>query len=328
MISVIIPTYNCEKYIGEAIDSVLHQTCLDYEVIVIDDGSTDATRSIIESRYQTVRYFYVENKGVASARNYGIAKAKGNLIAFLDADDIWLPEKLEKQKELFDRNQALGMVFTENSFFYEHGIIANKLNKRESLMRGDIVRNIFLHSYVVTSTVMVRRSIFDVVGLFDEELLVAEDDNMWMRIGIEYGIALLDEPLVRYRKTTGSLSSDLSAVSVGVNKHVELMKSRYPDLYDRIGPLAIRIKYSDQCFSEGYRDFSRGNYAVSRTRFIDSYMNNPFRLTPLIFYISTYLPAQIIEIIRGMKREVNKKTALGRSGSVGQALDKPYRGSV
>lgn len=309
MISVIIPTYNCAPYISEAIDSVLHQTCPDYEVIVIDDGSTDATRSIIENRYHTVRYFYVENNGVASARNYGIAKAHGDLIAFLDADDIWLPEKLEKQKELFNKNEELGMVFTENSYFNEHGIIADKLNKQDSLMRGDIVRNIFLHSYVVTSTVMVRRSVFDTVGLFEEELSVAEDDNMWMRIGIKYGIALLDEPLVRYRKTTGSLSSNFSAVFIGVNKQVELLKSRYPDLYARIGPLAIRMKYADLYFSEAYRDFSRGNFAVSRTRFIDSYMNNPFRLKPLIFYVSTYLPAQIIEMIRVMKREVNKKTA-------------------
>jgi len=310
MISVIIPTYNCAPYITEAIDSVFHQTCHDYEVIIIDDGSTDATRTIIESRYQTVRYFYVENNGVASARNYGIAKAHGDLIAFLDADDIWLPEKLEKQMELFNKNEELGMVFTENSYFDEHGILANTLNKQERLMHGDIVRNIFLHSYVVTSTVMVRTSVFDTIGLFDEGLLVAEDDNMWMRIGMKYGIALLDEPLVRYRKTKGSLSSNFAAVVIGLNKQIELLKSRYSDLFNRIGPLAIRKKYADLYFSEAYRDFSRGNYAVSRSRFIDSYRNNPARLKPLIFYISTYLPVQIVETIRGIKRKVSKSTVL------------------
>lgn len=309
MISVIIPTFNCEKYICEAIDSVLHQTCSDYEIIVVDDGSMDDTKEMIKVRYPAVRYFYVENNGVSAARNLGISKAQGELIAFLDADDRWLPEKLEKQAAQFGLDETVGLVFTENYFFHEQEISKFTANKRSRLMHGNIVRNIFLKSYVVTSTVMVRKSVFDRVGLFEEELSVAEDDNMWMRIGMKYNIVLLDEKLVQYRTTSGSLGSDFNALIIGGNKHIEILKTRYSDLYDRLGPIAIRKKHADLYFSEAYRDFNQGNYTSSRTRFIDSYISYPFRLRSLFYLLSTYFSSQAIEMIRGMKRRVTKNTA-------------------
>lgn len=307
MISVIIPTYNSDKYICEALDSVLQQTYTDYEIIVIDDGSTDSTRTIIDNRYNMVRYYYVKNNGVSAARNSGISMAQGELIAFLDADDMWLPEKLEKQASMFNKNDKLGLVFTENYFFNGQGISEFSANKRARLMRGDIVKNIFLNSYVVTSTVMVRKSVFDHVGLFEEDLQVAEDDNMWMRIGMKYDIALLDERLAQYRTTVGSLSSDSNALIIGGDKQIKLLRSRYSDLYDRLGPLTIRKKYADFYFSEAYRDFMQGNYSASRSRFLDSYMNNPFRPKSLIYFLSSFLPSQAIEMIRGVKRGIVKK---------------------
>lgn len=309
MISVIIPTYNCDKYICEAIDSVLRQTYSDYEIIVIDDGSTDTTRTIIKNKYSSIRYYYVKNSGVSAARNFGISMAQGELIAFLDADDMWLPEKLEKQAALFNKDEELGLVFTENIFFNEQGVSEFTANKLTRLMHGDIVRNIFLNSYVVTSTVMVRKSVFDHIGRFEEDLLVAEDDNMWMRIGMKYGIALLDERLAQYRMTKGSLSSDFDGIIIGVNKQIEILRSRYPDLYDSLGPLAIRKKYADLYFSEAYRDFNQGNYSASRTRFIDSYMSYPLRPRSLFYFFSTYLPSWTIEMIREIKRGIIKKPA-------------------
>lgn len=308
-ISVVIPTYNSAGYICEAIDSVLNQTCSDYEILVIDDGSTDNTGVLVQSRYPAIRYIRTENKGVSHARNLGISKARGELIAFLDADDRWMPEKIEKQAALFQADKTIGMVFTENYFFNEQGVSAFTANKRSRLMRGNIVRNIFLNSYVVTSTVMVRKSVFDRVGLFEEELAVAEDDNMWMRIGMKHRIELLDERLVQYRMTAGSLSSDFKAIVTGVNRQIQILQTRYPDLYDTLGSLAIRKKYAELYFSEAYRDFNQGRYSASRTRFIDSYINYPFSLRSLFYYLSTYLPSQSIQMIRGMKRCATKSTA-------------------
>ncbi len=309
MISVIIPTYNSAKYICEAIDSVLCQSYSDYEIIVIDDGSTDDTKTIIETCYPAVKYFYKKNSGVSAARNLGISMAKGEFIAFLDADDRWLSQKLEKQTALFMEDETLGLVFTENSFFNGLDISEFSADKKNRLMRGDIVKNIFLNSYVVTSTVMVRKSVFDHVGFFEEELSVAEDDNMWMRIGMKYGIALLDEQHAQYRITGGSLSSDFAAIVIGVTRHIEILRTRYPAMYARLGPLAIRKKYADLYFSEAYQDFNQGEYAASRFRFMDSYMNYPFRPKSLLYFLSTYLPSQMIERIKGIKRRALKNIA-------------------
>lgn len=312
MISVIIPTYNCDKYICEALDSVLHQTCSDYEIIVIDDGSTDTTKAIIDTGYQTVRYYYMENNGVAAARNFGISKAQGELIAFLDADDKWLPEKLEKQAVLFLKNDTLGMAFTENRFFDEQGMQSKKVCKRERLMEGDIVKNIFLKSYVVTSTVMVRKQVFDAVGLFEEGLTVAEDDNMWMRIGMKYSVELLDEPMLMYRMTEGSLSRNRCNIFSGVKASIEIVKNKYPDLYNRLGNSVIRRKYSNLFFSEGYHYFSQGMQKEARNNFIKSYINKPFELKPLLYMASTYLPEWIIVKIKDTKRKYNKELCYDR----------------
>lgn len=108
-VSVIIPVYNSEKYLAEAIDSVLAQTYQDFELIIVDDGSTDHSREIAKS-YPKVKYIYQENRGVAAARNYGIKQAKGEFLAFLDADDLWLPEKLALQMEVFAKEPSLEIV--------------------------------------------------------------------------------------------------------------------------------------------------------------------------------------------------------------------------
>lgn len=310
MISVIIPTYNCDKYICEALDSVLCQTCPDYEIIVIDDGSTDTTKAIIESSYHSVRYFYVKNGGVAAARNYGISKARGELIAFLDADDRWLPEKLEKQAALFTQNDTLGMVFTENSFFSEQGILSKNVHKRERLMTGDIVKNIFLNSYVVTSTVMVRKKVFDDVGPFEEGLTVAEDDNMWMRIAMKHGVELLDEKLIMYRITEGSLSRNRYNIFSGVKASIELIQNKYPDLYNHLGMSVIRSKYSNLFFSEGYHYFSQGMQEEARLNFKKSYIKNIFNNKSLVYYFSTYLPPSVIEKIKVVKRRLDSEVVL------------------
>ena len=307
MISVIIPTYNSDKYICEALDSVLLQTYSDYEIIVIDDGSTDTTREVIENRFRTVRYYYVENNGVSAARNLGISMAQGELIAFLDADDKWLPEKLEKQAALFDKNDTLGMAFTENCFFDEQGILSKKAYKRERLMRGDIVKNIFMNSYVVTSTVMVRKRVFDTVGLFEEDMVVAEDDNMWMRIGMKFGVELLDEPMLMYRITEGSLSRKKHNIFIGVKTHIENLKKKYPDLYNRLGTSTIRKKYSNLFFSEGYHYFTQGMQKEARSNFIKSYINNPFELKSLLYMFSSCFPQWIIENIKETKRKYSKE---------------------
>jgi glycosyltransferase involved in cell wall biosynthesis len=130
-VSVVIPTYNSAHLLDDALQSVLEQTYKDFEIIVVDDGSTDNTSEVVSKYNDKLHYFRVDNRGPAKARNYGISKATGKYIAFLDADDKWLPTKLEKQVSMFEQNPEFGMVFTENSLFDAKGIYKNSLGKEK-----------------------------------------------------------------------------------------------------------------------------------------------------------------------------------------------------
>lgn len=302
MISVIIPTYNSTKYIGEAINSVLRQTITNYEIIVVDDGSTDNTKEIIDNNFPQVRYFYIPHQGVSRARNYGIERARGEFIAFLDADDLWLPEKLEKQIGVFNSDQELMLVFTEHRFFDSNGIREATFSKKERLMKGDVVKNIFLYSHVALPTVMVRKNVFQEIGYFDENLNVAEDDNLWIRIALKFRIQLLDEVLVHCRMTENSLSRTTSNVVTGVLKNVELIEKKYPDLRKRLGRVNIRRKKSYIYSDYGYFYFSNRDYEMSRRYYLKS-ITYYFNLGSLIYLFFSFFPRSIIEKVRVYKRK-------------------------
>lgn len=300
MISVIIPTYNSEKYINEALISVLRQTYTDFEIIVIDDGSTDRTKEIIENKFPGVRYFYISNQGASKARNYGIQRARGEYIAFLDADDLWLPEKLEKQLKEFNDDQELMMVFTEHLEFDTNGFRKSVFSKKEKLMKGDVVKKIFLYSYVALPTVMVRRKVFQEIGYFDESLKVAEDDNLWMRIALKFRIHLLDEVLVHVRLRENSLCRTESTLFTGVLKNIDLIENKYPDLKRRLGWVNLKRKKSDINFSHGYHLFSIGDYVICRKYFIKSFFYYPM-IKSVVYCFSSFLPLSLIKIIRDIK---------------------------
>ena len=301
MISVIIPTYNSGAFISEAIHSVLCQTCTDYEIIVIDDGSTDNTREIIEKKFPQVRYFYISNQGASKARNYGIQRARGEYIAFLDADDLWLQEKLEKQLKVFNADHELMMVFTEHRAFDANGFRKAMFSKKERLMKGDVVKNIFLYSYVALPTVMVRRKVFKEIGCFEENLQVAEDDNLWMRIALKFRIHLLDEVLVHVRLRENSLTRTARNLFDGGLKNIELIENKYPDLRKRLGRGIIRRKKSIIYNFYGYFFFSKGDYAMSKRYLMRSITFYP-RMVSIIYCIFSFFPPSLVEKIRNGKR--------------------------
>ncbi|MBD2573165.1 glycosyltransferase family 2 protein [Arthrospira platensis] len=182
--SVIIPVYNCDRFLGEAIDSVLIQTYQDYEIIVIDDGSTDQTCQVLEPYRNKIQYFYQENQGSAVARNLGIKEARGELIAFLDADDFWLlPEKLGEQVNCFEQQPSLGSVHTGWRIVDEAG---DKIIDVEPW--GD-VPNLNLESWLMykpvkTSGMMIRQDWLEKVGGFDGELRQSHDVDLVLRLAL------------------------------------------------------------------------------------------------------------------------------------------------
>ncbi|MEE4265060.1 MAG: glycosyltransferase [Desulfobacteraceae bacterium] len=194
LVSVIIPTYNRAWVLKEAIDSVLAQDFRDFELIVVDDGSTDNTGQILDAYHQDLMVIRQPNKGVSAARNRGIAAAGGGLIAFLDSDDLWLPRKLSSQIDFFNSNPAAVINQTEE-IWIRNGVRVNPRTRHHKLS-GMIFEPSLALCLVSPSAVMMKRSLFDEVGLFDEDLPACEDYDLWLRISWRYPVHLIETPLI------------------------------------------------------------------------------------------------------------------------------------
>jgi glycosyltransferase involved in cell wall biosynthesis len=204
-VSVIIPTYNRAWAIREAIDSVLTQTYADFELLVVDDGSTDDTSPNLLEYGNRITVISQSNQGVSSARNRGIREASGNLIAFLDSDDRWLPEKLARQVEFFESHPEALICQTEE-IWIRKGVRVNPKNRHKK-PSGSIFEPSLHLCLVSPSAVMMKRELFDQVGLFDETLPACEDYDLWLRIACRYPVYLIDAKLIL---KTGGHSDQLS----------------------------------------------------------------------------------------------------------------------
>jgi len=194
VISVVIPTYNRGWILKEAIDSVLAQEFRDFELIVVDDGSTDNTREILEAYGDRLGVIRQANAGVSAARNRGIGACRGRFIAFLDSDDLWLPQKLSRQVEFFDANPGAVICQTEE-IWIRNGVRVNP-KARHKKDSGMIFGRSVALCLVSPSAVMMRRELFDAVGVFDEALPACEDYDLWLRIGCRYPVYLIQTPLI------------------------------------------------------------------------------------------------------------------------------------
>lgn len=212
-VTVVIPAYNAMAYLPETLDSVLSQTFRDFEVLIINDGSTDAVADwAAEIQDPRVRLISQDNKGLSGARNRGITESQGEYIAFLDADDLWAPTKLEQQVKCLDTRPEVGMVYTWTLHVDQQGnslgrVTASHVEGKawEQLLLGDSVGS--------GSSTMVRRDCFDKVGLFDTNLTSIEDCDMWVRLAQYYPLAVIKDILVYYRQHPASMSRDYEKIA-------------------------------------------------------------------------------------------------------------------
>lgn len=208
-VTVIIPTYNAIAYLPSTFDSVIKQTFSDFEVIIVDDGSSDATvewvSQLVDPR---VRLISQANQGVAVARNQGIANAQGEYVAFLDADDLWEPTKLEQQVKCLDENPQVSLVNTSIVNIDEQGKPLSTINARN--LSGNVLKHIVEENLILCgSAPMVRRSCLQAVQGFDQKLMSAEDWDLWIRLAARYDFAVITEPLVLYRQHLNSKSNNI-----------------------------------------------------------------------------------------------------------------------
>lgn len=207
LVSVIIPTYNRAHLLGRAIESVLDQSFRDFDLWIIDDGSTDETPQLVQSFSQlnklksssqklpTLYYEKIDSQGVSAARNYGIKKSTGQWVAFLDSDDEWLPQKLAKQWQLISQSPEQNIVHTDEVWI-RNGVRINPMKKHQKGGGRIYSRSIEL-CCISPSTVLIRRSALDQVGLFRDDFPACEDYELWLRLTAQYEVGYIDEPLIK-----------------------------------------------------------------------------------------------------------------------------------
>lgn len=199
-VSVIIPAFNCRRYIEETVESALNQTYPDIELIVVDDASTDKTCEILKRYGEKLTVInHKNNKGPSGARNTGIQHAGGEYVAFLDHDDIWVRDKLEKQMELFKQDDKIALVYSNGYKFDLSGKSRGFFFEGVKPHRGFIFEKLLADNFIPTSSVVIKKDVLNEVGLFKQNFLIAQDFDLYLRIAERYPVDYVDEVLFKYR---------------------------------------------------------------------------------------------------------------------------------
>jgi len=278
-VSVIIPVYNGEKYLSEAIESVIAQTYSDWEIIAVNDGSTDASLEILRNYEQQLpskmHVINQENYGISIARNRAIARAKGEYIAFLDCDDLWLPEKLEKQVEFFDSNKEPGLIYSDCYVIDGDGNVKeNTYTERTKPFRGNLFHELLYNNFIPTSTATSRREVLDKVGLFNPRFRVSQDYDLWLRIAETYPVDFIDKPLAKYRFRHEGISrnvelmvnEDFQILDYWLNKKPELrreLKSKIKQKKARLHYQLVLYYYHNHKIKKAIREFIKWGFYKS-----------------------------------------------------------------
>lgn len=214
IVSVVIPSYNRCFLLKRALESVFQQVNIDYEVIVIDDGSTDNTAAMVAEFFPQVRYFLQQNNGVSSSRNKGFLEAKGDWIAFLDSDDEWQTGKLERQIRLLKENPEYKICHTQE-IWIRNGVRVNQMKKHKK-QGGWIFPQCLPLCAMSPSSIIIHRTVFDDIGLFDTHLPACEDYDLWLRITAKYPVLYIEEPQI---KKYGGHEDQLSSKYWGMDQY-------------------------------------------------------------------------------------------------------------
>ncbi len=284
LVSVIIPTYNREKIITRAIDSVMDQSYQDFEVIVLDDGSQDKTKAVVEAYGPKVRYFYQDNKGIAGARNGGMRHAEGEYLAFLDSDDYWLSAKLEKQMTLFAEHPEYGMVACQCGSVQVDGAYREKNRPGKS---GWILYDLFNKNFIRTSSAVITRPCLEKIGGFDESLREGEEYDYWLRIAAEFAIGFINEPLTVYVDNTDGMSTDSLT---GRLHRLKVLEKKY--LRKKIPFKMYRRRIADTCHYIGRHYIEKGNRKEGL-----AYLKKAQKLHPAYLKNLVYLGLNLARII-------------------------------
>lgn len=287
LISIIIPAYNSAKYISLAVKSVLNQTYQDFELLIIDDGSTDNTKEIIESfKDKRIEYIYQNNTGAASARNTGIKKAKGEYIAFLDADDRWKPDKLARQIKEITCNPETAMIYSAIEIIYEE-ISDTKTVRFKKYNNNDFIKSLLVDpfkSIPLPSTVLIKKSSLHKAGEFNSDYFTGEDWDLWLRVASFGECRYIDEVLVTKLTHSSSITNSMDLELTG-KTHFELLNNFF-EKNPSFNSLKNRA-YSNVYYDLACRYFARNNNKADKYSFFNLFKS--FTSYPQMYFTKNKL---------------------------------------
>ncbi len=345
LVSIIIPTFNCGNYIEAAIESVLSQEYEPVEIIVIDDGSTDDTVMKLKRYGDKIKYLYQENRGSSRARNVGLSSSCGEFIAYLDADDIWLPGKLSLQVKLMKELPEVGLVFSdfsaidengrfvkeryiEDTFFIfkEYGVTIKEIfhnyidihmdysgergNNSFKIYHGNVLFELFKGNFILPSTTLFRRALIDRIGLiWNEEYKCAQDQDYNLRFAKHFPVAFMDSVTAGYRiKREGKLSGNKN-VPILIKNTIYTLERLVKDdrnLFSKKGKL-VREVFGKTYLRLAYYYLSENQRAEARKSALCSLKREPLNPRTLGVLFLTYLPEPFLRALARVKSWLKKE---------------------
>lgn len=297
-VSVIIPAFNCAAYLPAAIESVLNQTFSDHEIIVVDDGSTDQTQEVVVPYLDRIRYVRQANKGLPGARNTGIRASSGEFVALLDADDSWVPEKLALQMPLF-ADPEVGIVYSDFSVKYADGrFLPSYLSERPLASEGFVIDNYIRSRFLFPSSMVLRRCAMEGCGLFDEEMLAAEDIELFAKICLRWKVARNPQPLMIRTEGTHNITANTGKMADYTILAFEKILRRETELPPST-KATLKSELGRQYWWRGYARFKADMQASARQDLLRSVrynLRNFGRCAPLI--IASLMPAGVLRRLR------------------------------
>jgi glycosyltransferase involved in cell wall biosynthesis len=265
------------------------QTYKSYEIIVVDDGSTDNTKEVLSPFMQRIKYIKLEqNRGLPTARNIGIQSAQGKYIAFLDADDLWLPEKLEADMEYFDKHPDISMVYSRHININERGYTLGS-DRKKRLPSGNIFIRLFSEqNFIITSSVVVRREVFETAGLFDEQLFNCQDWDMWLRIAFYFKVAGINKPLVKYRHNPRSLSKNRNNVLKYQKLVIDKTYNAFKDKMNGFDEKRYKKRLASHYAKTGRYYLRIGNKSLANENFRLSLKYDPLNFRTIRYYFRVW----------------------------------------
>ena len=300
LVSVVCPAYNCERFIEPALQSVFAQSYRPIEVIVVDDGSTDSTPALVRN-YREVCYLHQMNRGPSAARNRGICSARGEFVAFLDLDDLWMPEKLAKQMATLESCPEAALVFSDMrlfdsaghdklTMFQKYRLTPDFFGDESVVDRG--VAKLVIMNFIPTASVLVRKATLIEVGGFDEKFRKSEDWDLWLRMAIHRQIAYIPEPMTLKRVHEVNTSRDAEGMNVASLQVLEKFTRDHQHVLDPLGIDMVSV------LRDGYRNlgyfYLRQISLTEARQALGRSLSLGFRSRALFYFLSTFLGRGLI----------------------------------